>query len=80
MLKNQIRSATKEDYFYHRKIRAFKSNYVLMIKKQNTAIYCSRKTKVKELVKKYGINPNFLIFGWDSQNKRYDLYKIEYFL
>lgn len=67
------------------KKRINKSNYILEYKHINslnfvcaTPIYISNRKTLQSFVKKFNINKDLLIFAWDSENKKYSVYKLDW--
>ena len=70
-------NATKESSLYFYSQRFLKSNYIILCN-NNQAYYISSKAYLKKVVKRDSIPLDTAILAWDSDNKRYDLYKLEY--
>ena len=62
-------------YFYCQKF--LQSNYIILCD-NDRAYYISSKAYLKKVVKRDNIGLDTKILAWDSENKRYDLYKLEY--
>ena len=66
---------TSPIYFTSKKIK--NANYIIMLK-FNRFMAIPNKNILKKVIDNYKIDTSKQILSWDSDNKRYDLYKIEW--
>ena len=75
----KIINATKDSSLYFFAEKRMKANYIILCEK-DCAYYITSKKELKKVVNRENINKDIMILSWDSDNKRYDLYKLKYCL